>query len=136
MQKIKYSDLKGKSKQQEIYNFQKVSAIFADFGYTTIKLSNDWMGADFIAIAFEGEEYLKVQLKGRLSLSSKYQDKDIYICFPERRNGENDKWYLYPHDEVLKKIPQAIAYIKKHGGDWHSRMTKEQKEMLRPYLFE
>ena len=49
-ERIQYDDLKGK--QQEIYNFQKVSAHLADYGYTTIKLDDDWMGADFIAILY------------------------------------------------------------------------------------
>ena len=49
-EKIKYEDLN--ARQKETYNFQIVSALFADYGYTTIKLSDDWLGADFIAINF------------------------------------------------------------------------------------
>ena len=47
LQKITYADLN--SRQRENYNFQKVSALFADYGFTTMRLSDDWQGADFIA---------------------------------------------------------------------------------------
>ena len=91
--KVEYAALKGK--QKEIYNFQKVSAHLADYGYTTIKLDDDWMGADFIAIHFDGIRYLKVQLKSRLTFDKKYIGKDIFICFFDKQ------WIIYPHDELL-----------------------------------
>src|SRR5258706_6333363 len=91
--KINYAELN--SRQQESYNFQKVSAVLADYGYTTIRLSSDWKGADFIAQHFNAT-FLKVQLKGRLTFEKKYEDQDIHVCF---RVGQ--KWYLYPHDVLL-----------------------------------
>jgi len=66
-EKIKYSELNSKAK--EMYNFQNVSAKFADYGFTTMWLHNDWQGADFIAVHVDGVTDLKVQLKGRLSFS-------------------------------------------------------------------
>lgn len=62
-------------------------------------LNNDWEGADFIAIHIDGNTFLKVQLKGRLTLDKKYIGKDIYICF-----RQDDDWYLYPHDQVTDEI--------------------------------
>lgn len=38
------------SKAKETYNFHKMAAILADYGYNCIWLSNDWNGADFIAV--------------------------------------------------------------------------------------
>lgn len=84
------------ARQQETYNFQKVSAVLADFGFVTIRLSDDWQGADFLANHINGKDCLKVQLKGRLTLDQKYSDKDIWICFRHSK-----VWYLYPHDEAL-----------------------------------
>jgi hypothetical protein len=118
--KIIYSELN--AKQKEIYNYQKVSGILAEYGYTTIKLSDDWMGADFIAIQFTGEEYLKIQLKGRLTFDKKYIKKDIYICFCQ----ESD-WYIYPHDILLKKFLNEIE----HSSSW-----KEKGIYHYPYLTE
>jgi hypothetical protein len=91
LKKIEYSELN--SKQKESYNFQKVSGVLADYGYTTIRLSDDWQGADFIAQHVSGE-FVKVQLKGRLEVNKKYIGKDIFMCFKHKEN-----WYLGPHDE-------------------------------------
>lgn len=95
--KIKYSD--PTSPQKEQYNFQKVSAVLADYGFRTISLGDDWRGADFIAHHIDGETFLKVQLKGRLSVDKKYVGKDIWICFLDGK-----RTYLYPHDEFLEQI--------------------------------
>jgi hypothetical protein len=53
------------ARQQEAFNFQKVSAVLADYGFSTIRLTSDWHGADFTAQHFNGMTFLKVQLKGR-----------------------------------------------------------------------
>lgn len=97
--KIPYEDLNGK--QQESYNFQKLSAILADFGYITIPLNNDWNGADFIAQMHDGITFIKVQLKSRLTFDKKYLSKNLYICF---RDEETKDWYMYDHDELLNEL--------------------------------
>ena len=58
LEKVQYEDLN--SKQQEIYNFQKVAAVLADFGFNCIKLADDWQGADFLAYHKDGDQTLKV----------------------------------------------------------------------------
>ena len=42
MQKVNYADLN--PRQQECYNFQKISAVLAEYGFDCIKLSDDWQG--------------------------------------------------------------------------------------------
>lgn len=96
MKKIDYNDLN--PKQKESYNFQKVSAVFADYGYTTYRMYDDLNGADFHAVGTKGD-VIKVQLKARVSIDMKYLGKNIWIAFPE-----NGKWYLYPHDDIYKEI--------------------------------
>jgi len=96
LKRISPSDLT--PKQKEAYHFQKVSAILADYGYQTIKLSDDWCGADFIAQHLDGSVY-KVQLKGRLTVDQKYENKDLLICFPYK-----EVWYIYPHDIILSAL--------------------------------
>jgi hypothetical protein len=90
-QKIVYEELN--SRQRENFNFQKVSAHLADYGFNSLRLSDDWQGADFIACHIDGSTFLKVQLKGRLNIDLKYSGKDIYIAF-----CAEGTWYLYPHD--------------------------------------
>ncbi|MFT4733787.1 MAG: hypothetical protein ACI9DJ_001015 [Algoriphagus sp.] len=63
--RIEYNKLN--ARQKETYNFQKVSAILADYGFATIKLNDDWANADFIAQHIDGDKYLKVQLNNTLS---------------------------------------------------------------------
>jgi len=128
-EKIEYSELNSKAK--EMYNFQKVSAKLADYGFTTMWLSNDWQGADFIGVHADGVTDIKVQLKGRLSFSQKYIGKNIYMCFISE-----DNVYLYPHDEVLNKLEHRISdktYVK--TGSWSTpKLTKQNKELLKEYL--
>jgi hypothetical protein len=132
VEKIKYETLN--ARQKETYNFQKVSAIFADYGFTTIKLSDDWLGADFIAIDFSGEKYLKVQLKGRLTFDKKYKEKDLWICFNDKKN---EKWYLYHHDELLKSFEASFKKTSswKNQGIYHfPNISVEIKEKLLEYM--
>jgi hypothetical protein len=128
-QRIRYSDLN--SRQQEAYNFQKVSALLADYGFITIRLSSDWRGADFIAQHLDGVTFLPVQLKGRLSFDKKYQGRGLHVCFPY-----NGGWFMYPHDELLKKIEPTICTTDSWclAGNYHfPRLSKELLKTLEPY---
>jgi len=70
--RVGYLDLNGR--QKENYNYHKISAILAEYGFTTIRLSDDWEGADFIAKHIDGQ-YLLVQQKSRLAFAKKYEGK-------------------------------------------------------------
>jgi hypothetical protein len=94
---VSYSKLN--ARQKEAYNFQKVSAVLANYGYSTIRLLDDWQGADFIAQHCGGINFLKVQLKSRLMLNKKYQGKDLCVVFPD-----HCQWYIYKHDELLEQV--------------------------------
>jgi len=124
--KVNYKDLNSKAK--EMYNFQKVSALLADYGFTTMWLNNDWQGADFIAVHLDGITDLKVQLKGRLAFDKKYLNKNIWMCFIE-----DGKVYLYPHDEVLNKLDGIKKYVDEKGGWSNKKLTKVQKSILDEY---
>ena len=96
-EKINYRKLN--ARQQENYNYHKVSSILADYGFSSIRLSDDWQSADFIAQHYKDKTFLKVQLKGRLVIDKKYMKKNIWICFRIKKN-----LYLYPHDEIMDYI--------------------------------
>jgi hypothetical protein len=109
-----------------------VSALLADYGYQTIKLSDDWCGADFIAQHLDGS-FLKVQLKGRLTVLRKYESKELWIAFPDKSH-----WYLYPHDTVLKKLlnDKCTTISKTYsslGGYSFPGLSKELTQMLEEY---
>jgi len=128
LQRINYKDLNPKA--QEMYNFKKVAAVLADYGFTCMWLNNDWKGADFIAVHADGVTDIKVQLKGGLSFANKYMDKNIYICFID--NGET---YLYPHDEVLAKIEPEISDKKwrEQGTYFQTKLSSKFRDMLSAY---
>lgn len=95
--RVSYSQLNGR--QQENYNFQKLSARLADFGFNCLRISDDWQGADLIAYHIDGQRFLKIQLKSRLTIHKKYEGKDIWIAFFE---GEN--CFVFPHDFFLQHL--------------------------------
>ena len=106
--KIKYSELN--PRQQESHNFHKVAARLADNGFNCVHLTDDWQGADAIAIHTDGETYLKIQLKGRCTINQKYQGKNILIAFIC-----NGIVHLYDHDKFIHHIqetrPKTLASV-------------------------
>lgn len=120
-------------RQQEAFNFQKVSAVLAEYGFVTIHLSSDWGGADFIAQHKDGSTFLKVQLKGRLTFEKKYQGRGLHLCFPDQ--GE---WFIYPHDELLQQVLAASGVAdteswRTDGAYNFPRLTKKLRKLLEPY---
>ena len=130
LEHIGYDDLN--AKQKEIYNFQKVAAILADYGFNCIKLTDDWQGADFLAYHKDGTQTLKVQLKGRVSIYKKYQDKDLHMCFPAR-----GAWYLVPHDELVGIAGDTTTWLDtaswRSGGYSSASPSREMLDRLAPY---
>jgi len=130
-QRVNYSDLD--AKQKEIFNFQRASGVLAQFGFATYRLSDDWNGADFLAVHFDGETFLRVQLKSRVSFAKKYLGKDIWICFPS-----GDAVYLYPHDAMLDvakgktKICDSDSW-KDRGGYTATGLPKGLQEEMEKY---
>lgn len=121
--KVEYRNLN--SKQKENYNFHKLAALLADYGYSSMWLNDDWQGADFIANHINGETFLRVQLKGRLTINKKYCEKDIHIAFRD----DND-WYIYPHDELMNKLLEnsfmagSVSWEDRGGYSWPSIPNK------------
>lgn len=117
IQRIHYDSLN--ARQRENYNFQKIAAILADYGFNCIKLSDDWQGADFLAYHIDGINTLRVQLKGRISIDRKYIGKDLYMAFPSLGH-----WYLVEHDHLVDVVARhtnwlnTAAWIDK--GSYHS----------------
>jgi len=134
--RVGYLDLNGR--QKENYNYHKISAILAEYGFTTIRLSDDWEGADFIAKHIDGQ-YLLVQQKSRLAFAKKYEGKNLYICCPRPEGG----CYFYPHDELLKKASDLTgmtsheSWVVKGGYSFSWSWVKpELKALFEEYKLE
>ena len=129
--KIKYSELN--ARQKENYNFLKVSAVLADYGFMTMRLTDDWQGADFIAQHVDGDRFLKVQLKSRLAFRKKYRGKSLYVAFVRGSDV-----YLYPHDELLERVltdtsvGRTRSWVKR-GSYSFPGLSKEMRVLLEPY---
>lgn len=135
-QHITYAELN--SPQKESYNFHKIAARLADYGFNCIPLNDDWLGADFLASHINGKTFLKVQQKARFTLDRKYEGKDLHIAF---RHGEDV--FLYPHDLVMglmvawgranKKFVNTASWSK-GAYSWGS-LSAEHLALLEPYRF-
>ena len=125
LQRVNYNELK--AKQKEIYNFQKVAGLLAEYGYNCIKLTDDWQGADFLAYHKDGTQTLKVQLKARINIKRNYMCKDLYLAFPVR-----DDWYLILHDDLVCIVGENTKWLNspswKNKGEYSS--GKPSKELL------
>ena len=133
LKRVEYVDMD--SRQKEAYNYQKLSGLLADFGITTIRLSADWEGADFIAQNAKTLEFIAVQLKGRFSLAKKYRGKGLWIAF-----RDSQTWYLYDHDAVWDSLESsghglfATKSWESDGGHYnYPTLSKELRLLLEPY---
>ena len=111
LKRIIYSELN--ARQKESHNFQKSAAVLAEYGFNCIKLNDDWQGADFLAYHKDGDQTLRVQLKGRVTIDKKYVGRGLFMNFPVQ-----ETWYLVPHDELVDLV--------KHNTNWLN--TKSWKE--------
>ncbi|MDE2916638.1 MAG: hypothetical protein F4142_06800 [Nitrospira sp. SB0675_bin_23] len=124
-------------KQREVYYYQKVSAILADYGVQCTWLIADWRGADFVAVESDGTPRL-IQLKsGGYEINRKYCEfKDLWMLFLQRED-----WYLIKHCELVKKADETTNQLKtkawKEGGKFIIGRAKPLpsglKEALRDY---
>ena len=126
---VPYGQLTGK--QQESRNFHKVAAALADYGYDSIRLCDDWEGADFFALHIDGKTVLRVQLKGRFGFDKKYRGKNLWIAFRDNKTG---KIFIYQHDKLLSRF---IAHFEKNSSDWRNKgkhhfpgVSPENEELL------
>ena len=127
------------ARQQENFNFHKVAAHLADFGFNCMRLTDDWLGADFIALHNDGQRFFRVQLKTRLVIDKKYSGRELYIAFIDRRDNEI---YFYPHDQVrdellahgekLGTLSNTVSWCERGGYSW-GRLSEQLKKLMSPY---
>ena len=114
-EKIDYYKLN--ARQKENYNFHKVASALADYGFDSMRLNNDWEGADFISV--NKDEMIKVQLKSRFTVAKKYLSKNIFIAFIE-----DGQVKIYNHDEAVPLLSENIITSKSWVNDGAYTMNK------------
>lgn len=125
----RFSYSKLNARQKENHNFQRASAVLAAYGFSTIRLSDDWNGADFLALHADGRRVLRVQLKPRLYFRQVYMKKRLWLCFPADGGA-----YLFPHDRVLRILLKRCA---KGTMSWEKRKAyhiKHVPKWLKPKI--
>ena len=126
---IDYKDLNARAKENHL--FAKLSGQLADYGYNCLRLSNDFNGADFIAVREGERDELYVQLKSRVTIAKKYQGKGLYIAFPI--DGD---WYVLEHD-TLVEISGELGYLdSKSWTDGGSYSTGAPSAALKQLLLQ
>lgn len=127
--RVTYSKLS--AKQKEAYNFAHLSALLSEFGLSSIWLQDDWQGADCLAQTNENE-FIKIQLKSRLTFDKKYIGKNLYIAFPYLEG-----FYIYPHDLILENYIEQFKPTKswKENGHWSmAKPSKRDQKNIEPYF--
>lgn len=104
-ERINYVELN--ARQKESYNFAKLASVLADYGYTSVRLHDDYHSGDLLAIRPQESHY--VQLKGRLTVDKKYVGRGLYIAWPT--NNSRDRWYLIEHDELVDILRENTTYL-------------------------
>lgn len=133
-QKVTYARLN--ARQQENYNFHIIAARLAEYGFNSVRLTDDFEGADFIALHVDGTTMLRIQLKGRLTFDQKYYGKGIHIAF-----RDDADIYVYPHDELRQLMEdsgclvgsKSEAWVKRGSRSWNI-LPNKYKPLLQDYL--
>lgn len=129
--RINYASLNTKGKR--VYNFQKVSAVLADYGFNCIKLTSDSNGADFLAYHMPSDDQISVWLKTRLTVERKYENKGLWIAF-----SVNEDWYLVKHDKLRDIVGERTPALENEAWRRDGRLswpspTKALLEGIEPY---
>ena len=119
---------------------RQLCAVLADCGYFTIRLTDDYKGADLIAQR-EGEEPMMIQLKPAPVIDRKYKG-DLRMAFPvskaHKSVGSVGDWCLIQHDDLVSVFAE-MGYTESpswtEGGGYSTPLppSKTLREKLEPY---
>ena len=119
---VGYDDLS--SREQESYNTAHLMGQMAEWGYLEgHKVNGDKWGADLLFYRSTDGDVMKVQLKGRVTLSRHYRGKGLHVAYRDRATGD---WYLYNHDIILDEVLSrghlvgTKSWEDKGGWSWSS----------------
>ncbi len=128
---IDFEKLTNTHKRQ--YNYLKVSAALASYGFFSQELLPNNEPADFIAHHHSGTSQLSVLLKSRLTLASHLEHQNLSIAFYER-----GYWYVYPHDDVMdfacqtSSITNTTSWQQK-GMYTFPQLSDKYRQFLKPW---
>lgn len=91
-------------------------------------------GIDLILLNEATNDLKRVQQKGRWTINKKYEEREIWVAFPDR-----GVWYVVPHDEVLLAFSEQKGFTNTESwarGEYsYAPLSKEMIALLEPYRF-
>lgn len=129
--RVDYKDLT--AKQKEAFNFAKLSAVLADYGFSCTRVVDDDKGPDFVAYHAPSGRMLPVQQKSALSVHKVYEGKGLWIAF-----HVDQIWYLLEHDRLRDFVAELTnmlntATAEREGRIFSHRPPKRLLAALEPY---
>jgi len=124
------NELRKSNKFVEYSNFVKLAARLADFGFHCSWLSVDDSGADFIGIHIKTNEVIKVQIKSRITIDKKYENKNLFIAFPKIEKHFDKEWVIVSHDDLVP-IFTTLENYNKNGGKSSNSVPKYMWEQIK-----
>ena len=108
------------NKQQETHNLTLLSYALARRGLEPLPVNNDKHCADLVAHDTTTGENFNIQLKGRLTVRSKYLGKRVWVAFPA---PDHRSFLIYPHDLAHEALRTSGRWMKPgtvphEMGDW------------------
>lgn len=113
------------ARQKEVRNFHKIAARLSDYGFHSMWLSDDWQGADFLAVHIDGATVLRVQLKARATIDRKYIGKGLHVAFRDDDGTfrSDEDTFLYRHDDLVAEwqtqVPSGESKESWQNGSVH-----------------
>ena len=129
--RVDYKDLT--AKQKEAFNFAKLSAVLADYGFSCTRVVDDDKGPDFVAYHAPSGRMLPVQQKSALSVHKAYEGKGLWIAF-----HVDQVWYLLEHDRLRDLVAELTnmlntATAEREGRIFRHHPPKRLLAALEPY---
>ena len=113
--KCKADDLRKSNKFVEYSNFVNLAAHLVGYGFHCSWLPVDDSGADFIGVHIKSNQVIKVQVKSRITIDKKYENKNLLIAFPKTEKYPDKEWVIVPHDELIPLFTTPENYAKNGG---------------------
>ena len=131
---IEYENLS--NKEQESFNSVHLMREMSKWGYLdSTKINGDKHGADLLFYRAQDADVKKIQLKGRATFDKKYEGKNLYVAFQDKRKNE---WYVYPHDVIVNQAIHTSSWAlskswKEEGGYSWNNIPAWLEDILKPW---
>ena len=101
-------------------SMSEAEAILEKSGFNPV--SCDEQGIHFLA-----RKPISVQHRTRLGVYKRNVGRDLHMCFPVNKDQDPPRWYLVPHDKLMKIVNEQTKW-RKYECLQDTRSWKERRE--------